>query len=204
LELVSKEVGYFQSYNPEKLSQYLGQKGLINICVHPGNYLQRDVTYAEFLSATPLTQKQKAKLESCFSIGYERTHVQDVRYGIRQLVDIALRALSPGINDPTTAVEALNAIGSIVILYVESMNVPEVIELKKDIFLKAPQVEKAETLHLAFDQILRFSKDHELVLLKIHEILEALSQNSVPAELNQYIQYLSKRISAYLNNLASD
>ena len=39
--------------------------------------------------------------------GYERTNVQDVGYGFRQLVDVAARALSPGINDPTTAVHVI-------------------------------------------------------------------------------------------------
>ncbi len=44
------------------------------------------------------------------SLGGERTLQQDAAFGIRQLVDIALRALSPGINDPTTAVQALDRI----------------------------------------------------------------------------------------------
>lgn len=43
-------------------------------------------------------------------IGFERTGRRDVAFGLRQLVDIALRALSPGVNDPTTAV---NVIGSL-------------------------------------------------------------------------------------------
>ncbi len=39
--------------------------------------------------------------------GEERTQVQDVAYGLRQLTDVAIKALSPGINDPTTAVHVL-------------------------------------------------------------------------------------------------
>ena len=39
--------------------------------------------------------------------GFERTNVQDVAFGFRQLVDVAARALSPGINDPTTAVHVV-------------------------------------------------------------------------------------------------
>ena len=41
-------------------------------------------------------------------LGSERTAVQDVSFGLRQLTDVAVKALSPGINDPTTAVHALN------------------------------------------------------------------------------------------------
>ncbi|CAN5761495.1 DUF2254 domain-containing protein [soil metagenome] len=43
-------------------------------------------------------------------LGGERTLEQDAAFGLRQLVDIALRALSPGINDPSTAVQALDRI----------------------------------------------------------------------------------------------
>ncbi|HEY5429455.1 MAG TPA: DUF2254 domain-containing protein [Solirubrobacteraceae bacterium] len=45
-----------------------------------------------------------------FSVGTERTLEQDLAFGFRQLVDIAQRALSPGINDPTTAVQAIDVL----------------------------------------------------------------------------------------------
>ena len=40
--------------------------------------------------------------------GFERTSEQDLKYPIRLLVDIAIKALSPAINDPTTAVQAID------------------------------------------------------------------------------------------------
>jgi uncharacterized membrane protein len=43
-------------------------------------------------------------------LGYERTAEQDPKYPIRLLVDIAIRALSPAVNDPTTAVQAIDQI----------------------------------------------------------------------------------------------
>ena len=49
-------------------------------------------------------------LRGCVAIGPERTLEQDPRFVFRILVDIASKALSPGINDPTTAVEALDQI----------------------------------------------------------------------------------------------
>ncbi|WHP61068.1 DUF2254 family protein [Arthrobacter sp. KFRI-F3372] len=48
-----------------------------------------------------------AVLETAVETGYERTNVQDVGFGFRQLVDVAVRALSPGVNDPTTAVHVI-------------------------------------------------------------------------------------------------
>jgi uncharacterized membrane protein len=46
----------------------------------------------------------------CFNVGDERTFEQDPKYAIRLMVDIAIKALSPAINDPTTAVQALDQI----------------------------------------------------------------------------------------------
>ena len=49
-------------------------------------------------------------LRSAIELGTERTFDQDPKYAIRLLVDIAIRAVSPAVNDPTTAVQALNEI----------------------------------------------------------------------------------------------
>lgn len=56
-------------------------------------------------------------LMRCFSIGAERTLGQDLAFPIRQLADIALRALSPSLNDPTTAENAAGAIAEVLILF---------------------------------------------------------------------------------------
>lgn len=48
-------------------------------------------------------------------VGYERTSSEDVDFGIQQILDIALRALSPGVNDPTTAVHALGHLSAITV-----------------------------------------------------------------------------------------
>ncbi|MDQ1014921.1 DUF2254 domain-containing protein [Streptomyces afghaniensis] len=53
---------------------------------------------------------QRRALRYAISVGVERTYHQDLGFGLRQLSDIALRALSPAINDPTTAVQALDRI----------------------------------------------------------------------------------------------
>ncbi len=50
----------------------------------------------------------EAPARAALAIESERTPVQDPGFGFRQLVDIAVRALSPGVNDPTTAVQALD------------------------------------------------------------------------------------------------
>ncbi|MFJ3791065.1 DUF2254 domain-containing protein [Kitasatospora sp. NPDC090091] len=50
------------------------------------------------------------RIAQAFNVGVERTMHQDLGFGFRQLVDIAIRALSPAVNDPTTAVQAVDRI----------------------------------------------------------------------------------------------
>ncbi|MEO6942680.1 MAG: DUF2254 domain-containing protein [Terrimesophilobacter sp.] len=58
-------------------------------------------------------------IRSAYATGYERTSSQDIGFGLRQLVDITIRALSPGVNDPTTAVHALSHISAVLCLIVQ-------------------------------------------------------------------------------------
>jgi uncharacterized membrane protein len=50
------------------------------------------------------------RIASALNVGVDRTMHQDLSFGFRQLVDIAIRALSPAVNDPTTAVQAVDRI----------------------------------------------------------------------------------------------
>lgn len=59
------------------------------------------------------------------STGFERTSVQDVGFGFRQLVDVAARALSPGINDPTTAVHVLGHLSALLCMLVDRQPGPD-------------------------------------------------------------------------------
>src|SRR5262249_28865177 len=54
-------------------------------------------------------------LQGCVAVGTERTLEQDPRFAFRILVDIANKALSPAINDPTTAVLALDQIDNLLL-----------------------------------------------------------------------------------------
>lgn len=51
----------------------------------------------------------RKQVAGALNTGIERTATQDIAYGLRQLTDVVVRALSPGINDPTTAVHGLNS-----------------------------------------------------------------------------------------------
>lgn len=56
------------------------------------------------------------EIEGLIALGDERTIEQDPAFALRVMVDIAARALSPGINDPTTAVQVLDHVESLLLL----------------------------------------------------------------------------------------
>jgi uncharacterized membrane protein len=85
-----------------------------------GSTVIHEVPIAGWWSRDPdqqLSQEDIERLErginAAYNVGYERTSSQDIGFGLRQMVDIGIKALSPGINDPTTAVHALGHISSV-------------------------------------------------------------------------------------------
>jgi uncharacterized membrane protein len=61
----------------------------------------------------PLVADAAPRLQGMVAIGLERTIDQDPGFALRVMVDIAARALSPAINDPTTAVQVLARVGDL-------------------------------------------------------------------------------------------
>lgn len=86
--------------------------GWIELLVQPGEYLGIGTPVARFHGHGPAGAPEDA-VAGCFLLGGERTLIQDPGFGIRQLVDIASRALSSAINDPTTAVQAIDRLTSL-------------------------------------------------------------------------------------------
>lgn len=84
---------------------------IVRLDVQIGEFVVQGAPIA-FLSRPP-GDEEKAQLLKTFSISPYRTVEQDVSFGIRQLVDIALRALSPSLNDTTTANMCVDRLTSI-------------------------------------------------------------------------------------------
>ncbi len=82
-----------------------------------------------------------------------RTVEQDAAFGIRQLVDIALKALSPGINDTTTAITCIDHLGAILVRVVGRQDVARARAVRGVVRVIAPAPTFASLLESAFDEI---------------------------------------------------
>ncbi|MFO7535511.1 MAG: DUF2254 domain-containing protein [Kiritimatiellia bacterium] len=78
-----------------------------------GEFVVQNTPLASLALENPPGQEIRATLHAAYSIDRNRTVYQDCAFGIRQLVDMALRALSPGINDTTTAVMCVDYLTAI-------------------------------------------------------------------------------------------
>lgn len=103
----------------------------------------------------------------------ERTPVQDVGFGIRQLVDIAVRALSPGINDPTTAMQSIDHLHDL-LRRLASRPVPPATTHSDEtgtLRLKACRPTFAELVDLAFDEIFHYGSSAPAVRHRLRRML---------------------------------
>lgn len=91
---------------------------VVIIQTHPGSSVVQGTPLGRAWSldgvlAAPVWDRLQDRVARSVHLGYERTAAQDVGYGLRQLTDVANKALSPGVNDPTTAVHALAHISAL-------------------------------------------------------------------------------------------
>ncbi|WP_431303317.1 DUF2254 domain-containing protein [Sediminicoccus sp. BL-A-41-H5] len=106
--------GYLRSLDEEGLADWAAGAGVtLTLLARPGDYLFPGVPIARVMSAGPQGDVEAAeRLRAALTTGPRQAAAQDVEFAVRQLVEIAIRGLSPGVNDPFTAVAVLNHLGA--------------------------------------------------------------------------------------------
>lgn len=113
-------------------------------------------------------------------IDRSRTLEQDAAFGVRQLVDIAERALSPGINDPTTAVQVLDQLHRVLSELVTRHDLPRVVGDRTVLLVHRPH-RVAELLRLAVEEIAHYGQDSLQVPRRLEALLDDLDRVALPA-----------------------
>lgn len=135
---------------------------------------------AEIPGAVP--EEVRQAVGSALRTGTERTAAQDVGFGLRQLTDVATKALSPGINDPTTAVHALGHVSALLGELAEAELGP--VESRADdgshVVLHRPDLE--HLVEMSLTQIRRYGAADPLVVARLYRLLAELSWRVSPAD----------------------
>lgn len=110
--LTSDEEGYVEAVDYESLAALAAKCGVVvRLDFRAGVFMHRHGWLGAVYPRSVLTGEVAKSLRRCVLIGGRRTPTQDVEFSLRHLVDIALRALSPGINDPNTALVVIDHLG---------------------------------------------------------------------------------------------
>ena len=106
--------GYIQGYDEATLTRLAASHNVV-LRMHSGvgEFAISDTPLLSVYSHTPLNMELVRGIQSAYSISTSRTTEQDPGFGIRQIVDIALKALSPGVNDTTTALTCIDHLTAI-------------------------------------------------------------------------------------------
>ncbi len=130
-----------------------------------------------------LSPEGTAELLAAFDLGPTRTLQQDVEFGVLQFVDVALKAISPAVNDPTTAINCIDQLSRILIRFA-SREPPE------DLLYDPPGIVRAsiEWMHFerlleaAFEQIRMYAKTDVAVSLRLLRALGDIAAATPDAE----------------------
>jgi uncharacterized membrane protein len=124
---------------------------LIAVLPRVGDFVPLGAPLVQLWGAADVSEVQA---ERWVVLAHERTPRKDAAFGFRQLVDIAVRALSPGVNDPTTAVEVLDRLHDLLRALVQR-DIPEPVRMDESgqLRLVLPRPDFADYVQLSFEEI---------------------------------------------------
>lgn len=188
-----KANGYVQGLDYEGLVAIAQEAdAVIEISFKPGRHVVQGSTYAWISPADAANDDIRDQIESCVVVGGERASIQDLEASVRQLVEVGLRALSPGINDPFTATAVIDRLttslakimrrGPAQCVWTDSDGVVRLI---------APHSTLANIVQEAFRQIRQHGSDQPAVLIRLVESLGqllALADKDQQAALKEQVE----------------
>ena len=174
------EAGYIQYVDPEYILPMAEKKDIvIRIVPKPGAFVRSGMVLAEVWPADRVDNDLNNEIRNTFHLGNQRTPTQDVEYAINQLTEMAVRAMSPAINDPFTAMTCLDYMGDGLALFVRQGAIsPNIYDSHGQLRLFFDPVTFDELLSAAFDMLRHASSDNADVLFHMLEIIDVISQDT--------------------------
>jgi uncharacterized membrane protein len=162
--------------------------GLTELCRQKECWLELTVGVGEYLAhGTPVALVHGGDLRDhdvtrFFLIGGERTFVQDPAFGFRELVDIAIRALSPAVNDPTTGVQAIDRLSDLLGITGNRLDPTGLrVDSRGAVRVKRKLRNFDGLLVLSLTEVVRYGADAPQVVRRLRAVLDEL-EATLPAE----------------------
>jgi uncharacterized membrane protein len=185
----SRQEGYIQALDESGLATLARDLGLVlRLRVRPGHFIAEDSLLAEVWARQddeapvdlPLVDE---KFDGLMIVGVRRVPRQDVIAAVEELVEVAVRALSPGINDPFTAVNCVDRLGA-ALARIAHRPPPERAhyDAQGALRLITEPPTFAHVLDAAFDQIRQHAGDSISVVLRVLEALATVAAHATAPE----------------------
>ncbi|MDI1281048.1 MAG: putative membrane protein [Brevundimonas sp.] len=180
LVVTSPRTGYVQNVDPDHLQRAAGAADThVEVIAVPGTFVRR----GEALCRLDLTAADGAVQDSfcaAFTLGRSRSFDQDPRFALTVLGEIAGKALSPGVNDPGTAVEIATAGVRLLDAWCQARDeAPEAPEVTHD-RLRAAPLPEAEMLDDVFGPLIRYGAGDLRVAIVLQQALGSLGAERGP------------------------
>ena len=165
--------GYLQDIDRRSLADWAdAHDARIDLLVRPGDYIFPGAAIARI---EPAIEGAGAAVRRATALSGERGSRSDLEYAARQLVEIAVRALSPGINDPNTAISVLDRLGSALCDIVHRHLPDGVTSIGERATLRTPAVSYDGLADAMFNLIRQNAAGSTAVLIRMVEVLTAVA-----------------------------
>ena len=173
VRICAPRAGYLQSLDTAQLVDWAVKHDLrIRLTIRPGNYVFPGAPIA-WLSR-PAVAAEQAVCDALV-LGAERTPYADVEFAIRQLVEVAMRALSPGINDPYSAISVIDRLGSALCELV-GVRLPSGKYVREGrLVLTVPAVDYDGLADTMFHPLRQYGSTSAMVLIRLVEVFTAIA-----------------------------
>ena len=182
LPLRDSRRGYLQHLDDEGLATWAAKhRASIRLLVGPGGYVFPGATVA---LVTPPVDGAEVAIQNATALGGSSSASTDLRFAVRQLVEVAVRALSPGINDPHTALAVLDRLGAALCDLVP-LHLPTGVAIRgSQPVLVVPRVQYGQLLGTMFHMIRQSAGAQPAVSIRMIEVMtEVASCERDPARL---------------------
>ncbi len=169
--------GWVQQIDTSALLTCLPDHTIAWIHIYPGRYAIRSAPLCALSKEPEHLEATEHAIRSAVSTGNTRTMQQDISFGLREMADVGLKALSPGINDPTTAQDAI--FHSAAVLAELLRRDPPPRELRGDEGRRVVLVEQPtgdDLVRLAFGELRRAAATQPTVCIYLLEALHLLRE----------------------------
>jgi uncharacterized membrane protein len=206
-EIVSAGAGYVQAIDTKALQRAAEEHDVtLRALCRAGHFVITGEVIVQVLPPYRLHEDLTAKVREAITLGRLRTTLQDLEFSIDQLVEVAVRALSPGINDPFTAIHCIDLLSEMLgRITHRPLPSPYRFDEAGHLRLITPEAKMANLLDASFNQIRQYGAGSPAVMIRMLEALAAIiSQAKRPADLKSLAEHARLVFEAGQANFFAD